>query len=59
MSTTTTNSPLVLPVWLGQTGPVMSVSEVDQWPVVILSRFASEAEIQAAKTTLAAIKNAI
>lgn len=49
------NIPNVLPVWIGQTGPIMPLSEVDQWPVIILSQYADDEQIQAAKSALMTI----
>jgi len=58
MTTPIEPTAVILPVWLAQTGPVMPLSEVDSWPVVILSQYASDAEIDAAKEALRAIKQA-
>lgn len=55
MQTNTNNIPNVLPVWIGQTGPVMPLSDVDSWPVIILSQYATADQIQAAKSALMTI----
>jgi hypothetical protein len=49
---------LVLPIWLGQVGPAMPLSAIDQWPVVILSQYATEEQIAAAKAAIASILDA-
>lgn len=51
----TNNIPNILPVWIAQTGPIMPLSDVDQWPVVILSQYATADQIEAAKSALMTI----
>jgi hypothetical protein len=51
-------STLVLPIWIGQQGPIMPLGMVDEYPVVILSPMATQAEIDAAVEGLRAVKKA-
>lgn len=53
--TTTTTTTLVYPIWRGQHGPAMPLSEVDQKPVIILQEDASAEQIAEAQEALRAI----